>query len=724
MSRKKTKTRRKGSRGRTEGKSVLKTRGGGAAGGQEVDAPGRGGDALADGFVAGFFEFFSRALPSRQSRLRGHSVDSEKRMRPSARSNVLPFSSASRRDLQRHTDARAVVSLTGTDVLNWAWRRCPYEQRLEFVGNVDKVAPSLSQRLLMDRGILKEAAYVAELQRKHGRDAVAIIKRDRHDNAAFIRQQRDTIEALHRGVPYVVHALFQGTSLNGAEAGAARTPFAPLYRGEPDVLVRVPVPRGQKSRLGQWGYEPLDVKSSRRVKAHQAAQVAYYSLLLGEEQGYVPSRGGVVVWPEVPDQSEAFREEWFELAPHQDAVRQYLNHDLPTHSTEDKPFYHLVSGCESCGFHEHCEERAIAEADLSLLPGLRRDHKRVLLGVGVRDLHALAGNTEETISSLMANAGKVPHSFLKHRRQAIAMLSGSALRGELSVSESLRQHTAPAMHEYIGPAFRGARAFLDFETDPHRRLAYMAGLQVERVGQVDGEPLWDDRTRLMAQIESMCTPYGHALPPEHFLATDRNEERAAFARLLDRLDALREQHGQLQVVHFGAFERSTLRQLAERHSSVPHAASRVGQIETESVDLHRVIRSAFVLPVDSYGLKSVAPALLHITGGKHGHRWRSPATYGALAPLLCDLGYSEDDTKSAWEILQRAAQGEKRDISELLGASADMSVYWHNQFAVSGHPVWRDLIRIYNQDDLMATRAVAHWLIDEVAREVASAAAR
>ena len=68
-------------------------------------------------------------------------------------------------------------------------------------------------------------------------------------------------------------------------------------------------------------------------------------------------------------------------------------------------------------------------------------------------------------------------------------------------------------------------------------------------------------------------------------------------------------------------------------------------------------------------------------------------------------------SESVNEVQRVMTSFELADESTIFDASAEMSVVWFNMFLQHGNRVWLKLIQIYNEDDLIATRALVNWLL-------------
>ncbi|MFN9547581.1 MAG: TM0106 family RecB-like putative nuclease [Cyanobacteriota bacterium] len=148
-------------------------------------------------------------------------------------------------------------------------------------------------------------------------------------------------------------------------------------------------------------------------------------------------------------------------------------------------------------------------------------------------------------------------------------------------------------------------------------------------------------------------------------------------RLWQRLATLLERHPDWPVLHYGETEKIQLLRLAERQGA--REAERAA-LQRRLVDVHLRLRRQWLLPVNSYGLKAVASWL--------GFRWSQPGVDGARCLL--------------WWRLWRQWQGARPSAGAPRGR--------------------QELARIfrYNQDDGLATWAVARWLLEASEQSTAS----
>lgn len=135
------------------------------------------------------------------------------------------------------------------------------------------------------------------------------------------------------------------------------------------------------------------------------------------------------------------------------------------------------------------------------------------------------------------------------------------------------------------------------------------------------------------------------------------------ARHWRRIQGFLERYPDWPILHYGETESMALVRLAKRQG-VPSDA--VTRLRGRLIDVHARLRAHWLLPVSSYGLKAVA--------AWRGFRWRQKGVEGARALL--------------WWRLWKAARGPGPGRRLLLRR-----------------------ILTYNQDDCLATWAVASWLL-------------
>src|SRR5947208_4393222 len=131
--------------------------------------------------------------------------------------------------------------------------------------------PAAFGDLLRRKGEEHERAYLARL-RAEGRDVRDVTPPDKWDFAAGARL---TAEAMRAGVDVI----YQATFVVGD------------WRGRADFLERVDRP----TKLGAWGYEPVDAKLARAEKPTYLLQLCFYTEAIASIQRVTPEKMHVLL---------------------------------------------------------------------------------------------------------------------------------------------------------------------------------------------------------------------------------------------------------------------------------------------------------------------------------------------------------------------------------------------------------------------------------------------
>lgn len=165
----------------------------------------------------------------------------------------------------------------------------------------------------------------------------------------------------------------------------------PLHVGlgtaRPDLLEVLPPsePNG-KHRLRIW-----DFKGSQKARHEHFVQVAYYSLLL--EQALVDADLSMVEVDTAVATIRARTENVeFELAPYRLAVDDFLrNRVLSLFAVPAADaHYHIHESCAMCEYFDMCRDEADAGWDLSRIPYISSESKRLLRASGIATHHELS----------------------------------------------------------------------------------------------------------------------------------------------------------------------------------------------------------------------------------------------------------------------------------------------------------------------------------------------
>ena len=418
-----------------------------------------------------------------------------------------------------------------------------------------------------------------------------------------------------------------------------RTGSGQPLEAHPSLLLRL-------EGASQWGpfrYQPVLARQGHHVTREHRLVLALWGRLLAERQG-APVDQGLVLGGAGTRRPEKVNLAG-SLESQLDQSLSRLAGDLERR--ESPPLVSDRKKCTLCSWRDLCDGEARQEGHLSEVSGIGGKRRELLLEAGIGSLADLAAADPGPLADALAAHGE------QHREMAPQL-----------VAQALVQQGGQPRRLAAGPALPElARApgvlLYDIESDPDARDDFLHGVvrlrrEAGAAGRPGGPPdPWPARAE--------------AAPFTPLLALQHHGE----ARLWRRLQALLERYPDWPVLHYGETEAISLLRLAERQGVTPEARAR---LRSRLVDVHARLRRHWLLPVPSYGLKSVA--------GWLGFEWRQKGGDGAR----CLMWWRQ------WR-------------------------QWHSQPSdPAAVQVSRQLLtRLfrYNQDDNLATWAVARWLLDQ-----------
>ena len=395
-------------------------------------------------------------------------------------------------------------------------------------------------------------------------------------------------------------------------------------RGRVPLLLR----RDAESRLGPWSYVPLLVRTGRFMNREQRLCLAFLGRLLRGFQGDCPPYGLML--------STGGDCQQVSLDPLQPQLDELLAEMATGLSQPHAP--DLIAErkrCAICCWRRPCNAHAASSGHLGEVSGIGAGRRQQLIRLQIPTIAELAQSDPAWLGQALAQQGHPSQANHHNALAAALVLQARSQRsqrpqrrpgsGDCSVPTSLtaRLHQAPGV------------LFYDIEADPDARENYLHGFLILPRPDRDltgGSPRYHP---------ILCVP-----------------------RTQGKVDHWQRIHGFLSrfpgwpLLHYGETERIELLRLARRAGA--SAAARE-ELDRRFIDIHNLVRQQWVLPLGSYGLKSVATWL--------GFRWRHANAEGARAVLW-------------WRHWRR--HGHRHDLRRILE---------------------------YNQDDCQATRVVAAWLV-------------
>jgi predicted RecB family nuclease len=454
----------------------------------------------------------------------------------------------------------------------YQYNSCPRWPRNEFHGDPrEKRGPSAFLRKLLADGMHHEEAIYADLQPA----------RVSYPPGDVVAGAAETLRLMRAGKDLIA----QGVLLSGRRHGVA------------DLLER----RTGHSALGDFTYEPIEIKSARSVKPVYRLQLAFYAHLLADTLGTWPETAHVIL---VDGRRESFVLE----SVRAEYERMLLGLEAVVDSGEAT--VHISSTCGECPWEAACLVVAEQTRDVSLTYGLQRRVAGVLREKGVHTLAHLAACEPHVVA----------------RWAAISVAYATQLVTQAQVLESGEARWRGAL-QFEQPE---EEIYFDIEGDPEHDVMYLFGVLTRRK---DGTE--DYRA---------------------FVAEDPAEEGRAFRELLAYVEA----HKTAPIYHYHHYERTAIKALAARHKVEP---ARAPAILARMRDLHQDLAASAVLPVYSYSLKAVAKRLGYRWSHPDASAAQSMFWYstwlksGERALLEHAVEYNADDCRATRRLKDWLAEG-------------------------------------------------------------------
>jgi uncharacterized protein len=418
--------------------------------------------------------------------------------------------------------------------------------RAESDGGIQK--PFLADpgmELLRTLGLQHEQLYLHALQQDH-QHSVAEIPSD----ISWADAARRTLEAMNRGVCAIYQATFQDQ----------------LCGGRADFLIRVDTP----SVLGSWSYEVIETKLARSAKTRAIIQLCFYSDALSRIQGVEPRWMHLILGGTA--KPEKFSVQHYS-AYFRKARREFDEAWKIAADTYPEPVEH----CNICDWSTICEARWRADDHLSLVAGISRNQRKVLVDRGVTTLAGLGSLALPVIPKL---DGIGATALVRIREQARLQLEGRELGRQIY---ELLLPVQPEQGLAALPAPSPGDMFLDLEGDPYADdlgLDYLFGIMTPP-NAPDTQPV--------------C---------ESVWSFDAASEKAALAKFIDTAMERLARHPDMHIYHYAAYEPTHIKRMAGRYGVCIDELDRLLR-GCVFVDLYRVVRQGVRASVESYSIKKI-----------------------------------------------------------------------------------------------------------------------
>jgi predicted RecB family nuclease len=538
--------------------------------------------------------------------------------------------------------------------------------RAEAAGEIERpffADPGLD--LLMKLGLAHEETYLRVLAEEQNLDITKIPSDIPREDAAA-----QTVDAIRAGAEVIYQATF----------------LSQQWQGRPDFLMRVDKP----SALGAWSYEVVETKLARSTKARAIIQLCFYSDLLSTIQGVVPDYMHVVL-------GGGAKPEKFFVHRYLAYFRKIRREFEAANQLRAETYPEPVDHCRVCIWSSVCGGRWRDDDHLSLVAGISRNQRKVLVECGVSTVRGLANPELPPIEGIGAQA------LTSIREQARLQVQG---RDE---SRYIYELLEPSKEKGLGslPPPSLGDIFLDFEGDPfafEQGLEYLFGVLTLSDGKSDYSAIW---------------------------ALDRAEEKIAFENFIAMVTERRRQHPDMHIYHYGSYEETAIKRMAGRHGTCVDEIDdllRAGVL----VDLYRAVKQGLRASVESYSIKKLEPLyefkreVQLIDANLALNTFQSVLAFGSGEEDIAGIrsaieGYNRDDCVSALE-LRDWLEDRRRELEARIGASLprpalktgepteDLSAYLERVRQVSA----RLVADVPEEESERTDEQRAHWLLAQL----------
>ncbi len=431
-----------------------------------------------------------------------------------------------------------------------------------------------------------------------------------HSFVSFMNESpRRGLQACKEGASFVT-----GLKLKG------KTPSGQVIEARPPLLKKVP----GISKWGQFSYLPVVTRQGYKITLEHKLSVTFSAFLLEKIQ-LTPVDKALLISKTVSDlETENFlipKKLNRLLLENLIKLRKDLSQIKPPPLTSNR------RKCSICSWQNLCGLESKNQGHLSEVSGIGAKRLEMLKGLGISNLQELAStNPIELKRSLGVPHGEVAHQIIQ---QALVQLKQKELK--ISPTEPL-------------PELNKAKGVLlyDIESDPDMHHDFLHGFV----------PVHHESNNKWAVKESKYKPM-------LTLSNSKINERVIWKRLKRKL----EYYNEWPILHYGETESLSLYKLAKRQNA---SNDELEMIKNRCIDIHARLTKHWQLPINNYGLKSVASFI--------DFKWSQEGIDGPKALLWW----------RQWNSSRKSSKYYSKNLK---------------------------YIYEYNKDDCLATWAIAAWLI-------------
>ncbi len=394
-----------------------------------------------------------------------------------------------------------------------------------------------SSILFAQKGLEHEGNYLKKLK-ENGQEVIEISK-----NLNPEERIAKTNNAMKLGVDVIYQA-----ALNNE-----------LWRGDSDFLIRC----NKISQLGNYSYEVLDTKLSKRVEVKHIIQLCVYSELLSYVQGNMPKEMHLYLGD---NQRYSFKITDY-IYYYNSTKEEFLKF---IRSSNQDLYPEPCNHCDLCEWKEYCAGKWKKDDHLSLVANITNSQREKLNKFGINTVKELAEIEEKTV---IPNINK--EVFSRLREQAI-LQNYKAITGK----------------------------------DKYQIISQSRGKGFERISKInpgdlffdmEGDPLYPDG------LEYLFGVYYKENNKEIFKtywAHDHEEEKEAFVSFMDFVRAHLKKYPNAYIYHYNHYETTALKRLSCRYGVYEDQLDNLLR-KKKFIDLYMVVRESIRTSEPGYSIKNL-----------------------------------------------------------------------------------------------------------------------
>ncbi|WP_320675206.1 TM0106 family RecB-like putative nuclease [Prochlorococcus sp. MIT 1341] len=388
-----------------------------------------------------------------------------------------------------------------------------------------------------------------------------------------------------------------------------------------------------ESRWGHFAYRPVISKQGRRLTREHRLSLAMTAQLLEPFQESAVTHGLAL------GSSNQGLE--IEKVPFSKSLLHQLNEIICKLSKEleeqtPPPLTSDRKKCTLCSWRDTCSAQAAKEGYLSEVSGIGKARSKILKELGIGSLEALANADPKSLvsqlNSFNKQHGEVGEELIKQAKVQYRA-NPERLKNSLSIPELI--------------SAKGVLIY-DIESDPDRKEDFLHGfLRIMK----NNNGSWDiDKAQY------------HPL-----LIANLDDKSSSFC--WERIQKKLTKYPKLPILHYGETEQVSLTRIAQKNGL---SKKQIRDLQKRMIDVHKRLKAYWRLPINSYGLKTVA--------GWLGFHWRNERAEGARVLLWWRqfrkikssswraqkilykiFEYNHDDNLATWEIVKWLVMQDKTE---------------------------------------------------------------